>query len=168
MERAEAPDSCSTAFLRLFQGPYPGTTTRMRLFLSGPMNAGLHHGGEPSQRPPRGKPKPEARRAGIPQPRAQPWEGAGRWPAACRGTSFGPFRAHNFIGGEVPKAWAWAEGGGAGGAGGRLGAVWGLFGGCFLGGNRLSGLWGVCSVVRNMCRRSADTCFSQNSICPHG
>ena len=36
---------------------------------------------------------------------------------ACRVTIFGPFRAEKFIGGAVPKALPWAEGGRAVGAG---------------------------------------------------
>ena len=46
--------------------------------------------------PPGASPKsaaPQAQRAGIPQPRAQPWAGAGRAPAACRAALGCPYRA---------------------------------------------------------------------------
>ena len=56
-------------------------------------------------RPPGASPKsaaPQAQRAGIPQPRAQPWAGAGRAPAACRAALFCPFRAQTGGGGASP------------------------------------------------------------------
>ena len=68
------------------------------------MRAGGHHGATLAPAAARRKPEPEARRAGIPQPKATPWEYAVAPTSVLKGRVILPLQGRGMDGRRVSQA----------------------------------------------------------------